>query len=61
MVAKLIEEHEIEYDAKWLKPERYAQIAAAVQKLGKERLKPVKEKPKFAQVVGGQEPRCSPS
>jgi ATP-dependent DNA helicase RecQ len=43
MVAKLIEEHEIEYDAKWLKAERYAQIAAAVQKLGKERLKPVKE------------------
>ena len=43
MVAKLIEEGEIEFDAKWLSAERYAQIASAVQKLGKERLKPVKE------------------
>jgi len=43
MIAKLIEEHEIEYDAKWLKAERYAQIAAAVRKFGNERLKPVKE------------------
>jgi ATP-dependent DNA helicase RecQ len=43
MVAKLIEEREIEYDAKWIKAERYAQIATAVQQFGKERLKPVKE------------------
>ena len=43
MVAKLIEEGEIEYDAKWIKAERYAQIAAAVRQFGKERLKPVKE------------------
>jgi ATP-dependent DNA helicase RecQ len=43
MVAKLVEEREIEYDAKWIKAERYAQIATAVQQLGKERLKPVKE------------------
>jgi ATP-dependent DNA helicase RecQ len=43
MVAKLMEEGEIEYDAKWIKPERYGQIATAVQQFGKERLKPVKE------------------
>ena len=43
MVAKLVEEREIEYDAKWIKAERYAQIATAVQQFGKERLKPVKE------------------
>jgi len=43
MVAKLMEEGEIEYDAKWIKPQRYAQIATAVQQFGKERLKPVKE------------------
>jgi ATP-dependent DNA helicase RecQ len=43
MVAKLMEEGQIEYDAKWIKPERYAQIATAVQQFGKERLKPVKE------------------
>ena len=43
MVAKLIEEREIEYDAKWVKAERYTQIAAAIQQFGKERLKSVKE------------------
>jgi ATP-dependent DNA helicase RecQ len=43
MVAKLVDEGEIDYEAKWLKAERYAQIAAAVQQFGKERLKPVKE------------------
>jgi ATP-dependent DNA helicase RecQ len=43
MVAKLIEEGEIEFEAKWLAEERYAQIAAAIQQFGKERLKPVKE------------------
>jgi uncharacterized protein YpbB len=42
-VAKLIEEGEIEFDAKWLSGERYAQIAAAVRQFGQERLKPVKE------------------
>jgi hypothetical protein len=42
-VAKLIEEGEIEFEAKWLTGERYAQIAAAIQQFGKERLKPVKE------------------
>src|SRR6266403_594080 len=43
MVAKLIDEGEVEFDAKWLSAERYAQIAAAIQQFGKERLKPVKE------------------
>ena len=43
MVAKLVEEGEIEFNAKWLSGERYAQISAAVQQFGKERLKPVKE------------------
>jgi ATP-dependent DNA helicase RecQ len=43
MVAKLIEEGEIEFEAKWLTGERYAQIEAAIQQFGKERLKPVKE------------------
>ena len=43
MVAKLMEDGEIEFDAKWLIAERYAQIAAAIQEFGKERLKPVKE------------------
>ena len=43
MVAKLIEDGEIEFEAKWLTAERYAQIAEAIQKVGKERLKPVKE------------------
>jgi ATP-dependent DNA helicase RecQ len=43
MVVKLMEEGEIKFEAKWLSAERYAQIAAAVEKFGKERLKPVKE------------------
>jgi ATP-dependent DNA helicase RecQ len=43
MVVKLIEEGEIKFEAKWLSAERYAQIAAAVEKFGKERLKAVKE------------------
>ena len=43
MVAKLMEEHEIEFDGKWLSAGRYAQIASAVEQFGKERLKPVKE------------------
>ena len=43
MVAKLIEEGEVEFNAKWLSAERYAQISSAVQEFGKERLKPVKE------------------
>jgi ATP-dependent DNA helicase RecQ len=43
MVTKLVEEREIEYDPKWVKAERYAQISTAVQQFGKERLKPVKE------------------
>jgi ATP-dependent DNA helicase RecQ len=43
MVVKLMEEGELKFEAKWFSPERYAQIAAAVQQFGKERLKPVKE------------------
>ena len=43
MVAKLMEDGEVRFEAKWLSAERYAQIAAAIQQFGKERLKPVKE------------------
>jgi ATP-dependent DNA helicase RecQ len=43
MVLKLMEDGEVKFEAKWLSVERYAQIAAAIQQLGKERLKPVKE------------------
>jgi ATP-dependent DNA helicase RecQ len=43
MVAKMIEVGELEFDAKWLSAQRYAQIASAIQQFGKERLKPVKE------------------
>jgi ATP-dependent DNA helicase RecQ len=45
MVAKLIEEGETDFRMQWFTTERYTQIASAVQKLGKERLKPVKEAP----------------
>ena len=43
LVVKLMEDGEVTFDAKWLTAERYAQIASAVQRFGKERLKPVKE------------------
>jgi ATP-dependent DNA helicase RecQ len=43
MVAKLMEDGDLKFEAKWLSAERYAQIAAAIQQFGKERLKPVKE------------------
>ena len=43
MMAKLIEDGELRFEAKWFSAERYAQIAAAIQQFGKERLKPVKE------------------
>jgi ATP-dependent DNA helicase RecQ len=43
MVAKLIAGGEIKFDSKWLSADKYAQIATAIQQLGKERLKPVKE------------------
>ena len=43
LVAKLMEEGEVAFDAKWLSAERYAQIASAIERVGKERLKPVKE------------------
>src|SRR6266404_3284579 len=43
MVTKLMEEGELKFEAKWLSAERYAQIAAAIQQVGKGRLKPVKE------------------
>ena len=43
LVIKLVEDGEVAFEAKWLRAERYAQIAAAVQQFGKERLKPVKE------------------
>jgi uncharacterized protein YpbB len=43
MVVKLMEEGKLKFEAKWLSAERYAQIAAAIQQVGKGRLKPVKE------------------
>ena len=43
LVVKLMEEGEVSFDPKWLRAERYEQIAAAVRQFGKERLKPVKE------------------
>jgi ATP-dependent DNA helicase RecQ len=43
LVVKLIEEGELKFEAKWLGPERYAQIAAAIEQFGNDRLKPVKE------------------
>ncbi|HLZ91185.1 MAG TPA: RecQ family ATP-dependent DNA helicase [Candidatus Acidoferrum sp.] len=43
LVVKMMEEGDVEFEAKWLSAERCAQIAAAVQQHGQERLKPVKE------------------
>src|SRR6266852_4805735 len=43
LVVKLMEERELKFEAKWLGAERYAQIASAIQRVGNERLKPVKE------------------
>lgn len=43
MVGKLVEGGEVEFESKWLSADRYAQIAKAIQQLGTERLKPVKE------------------
>ena len=43
LVVKLMEEGELKFEAKWLGPERYSQIAAAIQQFGNDRLKPVKE------------------
>jgi hypothetical protein len=43
MVVKLMEDGELEFEAKWFSAVRYAQIADAIQRFGKERLKPVKE------------------
>jgi ATP-dependent DNA helicase RecQ len=43
LVAKLVEEGEVTFDAKWISAERYEEIASAIGRVGKERLKPVKE------------------
>jgi ATP-dependent DNA helicase RecQ len=43
LVVKLMEEGELKFEAKWLGAERYAQIAAAIEQFGNDRLKPVKE------------------
>ena len=43
MVSKMVETGEAEFRLNWMSPERYAQIEQAVQRLGQERLKPVKE------------------
>ena len=42
-VAELIESGETEFRAEWMKPQTRDQIAAALDRLGSERLKPVKE------------------
>jgi ATP-dependent DNA helicase RecQ len=43
LVADLLERGEAEFQPGWLAPERYDQIAAACQRLGMDRLKPLKE------------------
>ncbi len=43
MVVQLMEDGEVKFEAKWLSAERYTQIATAIQRFGKERMKPVKE------------------
>ena len=43
LVADLIERGDAVYQPSWMPPERYNQIAAACQKLGMDRLKPLKE------------------
>jgi ATP-dependent DNA helicase RecQ len=43
MVVRMMEDGDVEFDEKWLSADRYAQIAAAIQQFGKEKLKPVKE------------------
>ena len=43
MVVKMMEDGEVEFQAKWLSAERYAQIATAIQQFGTEKLKPLKE------------------
>jgi ATP-dependent DNA helicase RecQ len=43
LVADLIERGDAKFQAGWMAPERYNQIAAACQQLGMERLKPLKE------------------
>jgi ATP-dependent DNA helicase RecQ len=43
LVVKLMEEGEVAFEARWLSAERYAQIASAIERVGNERLKPVKE------------------
>jgi ATP-dependent DNA helicase RecQ len=43
LVADLIERGDAKFQPGWMAPERYNQIAAACQKLGMDRLKPLKE------------------
>jgi ATP-dependent DNA helicase RecQ len=43
LVADLIERGDTKFQARWMAPERYEQIATACQKLGMDRLKPLKE------------------
>jgi ATP-dependent DNA helicase RecQ len=43
LVADLIERGEAKFQAGWMAPERYKQIAAACQQFGMDRLKPLKE------------------
>jgi ATP-dependent DNA helicase RecQ len=43
MVAELVEGGETEFRAEWVKPEIYEQIASALQRVGSERLRPVKD------------------
>jgi ATP-dependent DNA helicase RecQ len=43
MVAELVERGETEFRSDWVRPEAYDQIVGAVQRLGSERLRPVKD------------------
>jgi ATP-dependent DNA helicase RecQ len=43
MVAKMMESGEVAFRAEWISRDRYARIAQTIQRLGQERLKPVKE------------------
>ena len=43
MVARLVESGEVEFDPAWVDAEKRASIEAAAARLGRERLKPIKD------------------
>jgi uncharacterized protein YpbB len=42
-VAELVERGRLEFDPKWIAPERREQIEAAIQRLGADRMKTIKD------------------